>query len=105
MIRQTVNVSDAEINERFRATALFAVLQVASRERDDEASFVVLQPENALLPPTLEEVESRWPGLTPDQVESLQAGYAEESDRLQALALEDVYDRVREIAQENPQWD
>jgi nuclear pore complex protein Nup133 len=90
------------LNQRFRRTALFSVLQIAARDSANggHARFVILRPEQALQPPTMEEIASRWPGLTPEQVEAMQQDYLGESEGLHHLRLDDVFERVKEIAME-----
>jgi nuclear pore complex protein Nup133 len=48
--------------------------------------------------PSTAEISSRWPGMSPDEVEGLRADYQHESNKVKELGLEDVYDRVRELA-------
>ena len=48
--------------------------------------------------PSIDEIISRWPGLSPEQVESLIYDYNSEQDRLGELELEEVFLRVHELA-------
>lgn len=55
-------------------------------------------PDVALVIPTETEITSRWPGLSSEQVDRLLQDYALECDKLGELDLNDVYERVRELA-------
>ena len=59
----------------------------------------ILQPAEALPVPTEGELAGRWPGLAPDQIEEVLSDYTFESDTLGELDLDDVWERVRELAQ------
>jgi nuclear pore complex protein Nup133 len=48
--------------------------------------------------PSTEEIVSRWPGMSPEQVESMIRDYNSEQDRLGELDLEDIFLRVHELA-------
>lgn len=93
-IQQTANVTDAEVNDRFRNTALCAVLQTVNKRYH-------VRPKEAAAVPSLEEIASRWPGIPPDEIEALYRDYIGESTRLEELGLDDeVYERVKELAAE-----
>ena len=64
-------------------------------ERDDGP---IVQPSEALMIPSIDEIMSRWPGMSPEQVESLIYDYNSEQDRLGELELEEVFLRVHELA-------
>lgn len=64
-------------------------------ERDDGP---IIQPSEALMIPSMEEIMSRWPGMSPEQVESLIRDYNSEQDRLGELELEDIFLRIHELA-------
>jgi nuclear pore complex protein Nup133 len=102
VIRQTAGVTDTMLNQRFRRTALLAVLQ--AHIRDDGYSFPVLTPEKSLQIPTADEITSRWPGMSQEQVAAIQEDYMQESDKLERLRLEDVIERVRELAAQEQGW-
>ncbi|KIK57777.1 hypothetical protein GYMLUDRAFT_45965 [Collybiopsis luxurians FD-317 M1] len=99
-IQKTVGVGDAELSQRFRETALyFTLLDILSRENQDEPEGYETDPDVALIVPSLEEIASRWPGIPQDQVERVQEDYNLECDRLGELDLEEAYPRVRELAE------
>lgn len=102
-IRQTANVTDMELNERFRRTALYTVFQAASQDAG-VVNFKLLTPADALVVPTTREIESRWPGMAPEQVEALEMDHLAECEKLAGLKLEDVIDRVKELATQDPIW-
>ncbi|KAK0500496.1 hypothetical protein EDD18DRAFT_1307884 [Armillaria luteobubalina] len=82
-IRQTANVSDNELSERFRGTALYTTFYVS------------------LIIPTVDEISSRWSGMPADEVESVAQDYTFECDTLGELELNDVYYRIRELAEQD----
>ena len=92
-----------ELNERFRRTALYTVFQAASQDAG-VVNFKLLTPADALVVPTTREIESRWPGMAPEQVEALEMDHLAECEKLAALKLEDVIDRVKELATQDPVW-
>lgn len=102
-IRTTVGISDAEITARFRQTAFHDAL-AATINREHYPEGYILLPHEALAVPTHAEVASRWPGIPPDDVAALVRDYEWESQQLAALKLEDVVDRMRELATEDVHW-
>jgi nuclear pore complex protein Nup133 len=64
----------------------------------------VILPDAAVVVPTLAEITSRWPGMSPDQVEALVHDYNLEYNELSQLDLNDVYHRVRELAMQDIVW-
>lgn len=97
MVCKTANVSDEQLTERFLNTALYATFYVTLAQ--DERSEI--SPDEALLVPSEDEIRSRWPGMSPDQVQSIAEDYDWERDRLGEFNLEDAYSRVRDLAQHN----
>jgi nuclear pore complex protein Nup133 len=104
-IRKTVNVSDAELSERFKRTALYCVLSIQlPRNKVDEE--LGIKPDEALEIPTPEEISSRWPGMSPEQLEAVMNDYINEMDALGELELdEELFLRVRELAGQDAVWD
>jgi nuclear pore complex protein Nup133 len=102
-IRKTANISDAELNGRFRSTALYSTL-CAILPRDYQPEGYETLPDVALMIPSGAEITSRWPGMPPDQVEAVIQDYNLECDRLGELDLNDVYHRVRELAAHDVVW-
>ena len=58
-----------------------------------------MSPGEALVLPSKEEIMSRWPGLSTEQVESLIMDYIFEQDRLEGFQLDDVYVRIKELVE------
>ena len=58
-----------------------------------------MSPGEALVLPSKEEIMSRWPGLSIEQVESLIMDYIFEQDRLEGFQLDDVYVRIKELVE------
>ena len=56
-------------------------------------------PSEALALPSTEEIVSRWPGLSTEEVESLIMDYTFEQDQLGELKLDDVYVRIKELVE------
>ena len=98
MIRQTRNVTDAALNERFEKTALYVALRDVLHSHHKPEGFH-LEIADAVPIPTSAEIASRWPGMAPEEVEALAIDYQLESKRVVELALDDVYDRVKELAE------
>ncbi len=93
-LQKTSDVSDDELNSRYQGTALYLTL-CSALERDDGP---IIQPSEALLIPSTEEIISRWPGMSAEQTESLTVDYNSEQDRLGELDLEDIFLRIHELA-------
>ncbi|KAL4077069.1 hypothetical protein V8B97DRAFT_1378901 [Scleroderma yunnanense] len=106
-IRQTFNVTDAQLTARFRATALYHTLVVI-------LSIINSTPPNETLPegfdldqsqclpvPLMPETSSRFPGMSAEMVGELARDFRAESTDVEQMKLEDVYFRVRELAMED----
>jgi nuclear pore complex protein Nup133 len=83
-------VTDSELNDKYRRTALYAALRAAPK--------YIVEPQHALGIPSIAEISSRWPGMPPDQVEAVEGDYRIESERLKLLGLEHDFARVAELA-------
>lgn len=93
-LQKTSDVSDDELNARYQETALYSTL-ITTIQREDGP---LIQPSEALMIPTNEEMASRWPGMSTDQIEALGRDYIAEQDRLGDLELDDVFTRIQELA-------
>ncbi|KAF9533020.1 hypothetical protein CPB83DRAFT_903494 [Crepidotus variabilis] len=93
-LQKTSDVSDDDLNARYQETALYSIL-VSALQREDGP---LVQPSEALIIPTPEEMASRWPGMSTDQIEALGGDYISEQDRLGDLELDDVFTRIHELA-------
>ncbi|KAF8798054.1 hypothetical protein BYT27DRAFT_7203757 [Phlegmacium glaucopus] len=90
VILKTTDVSDAALTERYRGTALYFTLFSGVPSKS---------PGEALMLPSKEEIVSRWPGLSTEQVESLITDYTFEQDQLGEIKLDDVYVRIKELVE------
>lgn len=102
-IRKTANISDAELSERFKSTALYSVLSIQLPRTNEELE---IKPDEALEIPSPEEIASRWPGMSPEQLEAMVNDYTDEMDTLGELELdEELFLRVRELAGQDAVWE
>jgi nuclear pore complex protein Nup133 len=102
-IKQTSGVSDAQLNERFRSTALVTALSATLSKRHQPEGYI-LSPSQALAEPSLAELSSRWPGMSPEQIEALHIDYQEESALLAEYDLTEVFGRAREVVLDEMMW-
>lgn len=54
--------------------------------------------------PSLAELSSRWPGMSPEQIEALREDYQEESDLLAEYDLTEAFARAREVVLDEVMW-
>ena len=102
-IRQTSNVTDAQINARFQGTALYATLvAIVSKEHQPEG--YEISPTQACAIPIPMTITSRWPGLPHEETEALIRDYQSESDQLNELDIEDDYQKVKELVVHDVMW-
>ncbi|TFK29976.1 methyltransferase type 11 [Coprinopsis marcescibilis] len=103
-IGKTANVTDAEITDRLKSTALYETLcAIQGRKLQGRPPpGYDTSPEYALMIPTAIEIASRWSGLSQEQLEAIGQDYTLESDQLGDLELDDIYLRVRELAAQDP---
>ncbi|KAI0670336.1 Non-repetitive/WGA-negative nucleoporin C-terminal-domain-containing protein [Trametes maxima] len=96
MIRQTTGVSDQELNQRMRSTALYAALQaVADKPLRPEG--YKLAPAHALDVPSEDEIALRWPSMSPEEVGAIVRDYQRDSRALQDLGLEAIYQSMEQL--------
>ncbi|KAI0322245.1 Non-repetitive/WGA-negative nucleoporin C-terminal-domain-containing protein [Amylostereum chailletii] len=94
-LSQTAGVSDEDLNERFRNTTMFVALS-ATLVKEYHPEGYILPPSQALLTPNAEKITSRWPGMSPEQVQALEQDYAAERALLERYNLGEAYERARE---------
>jgi len=94
-IQKTDDVSDEELTERYRNTALYVTLVGVLQQGG-----ISVSPDDALDLPSVDTIASRWPGLASDQVNMLYEDYEWEQETLRELNLGDVYGRVLVLAAE-----
>lgn len=74
--------------------------------RSEQTSESEVKPDEALEIPTPEEMASRWPGMSPEQLEAVLSDYTYEMDALGELELdEELFQRVRELAGQDVVWE
>ena len=103
VIKETSGVSDAQLNGRFRSTALVAALSATLPKRHQPEGYI-LTPSQALVVPSLAELSSRWPGMSPEQIEALHEDYQEESNLLAEYDLLEAFSRAREVIVDEMMW-
>jgi len=103
-IRNTVNVTDDQLLEKYKTSALYAAVIYCSQQQDGLS--LVIPPVQASILPSQEELAARFPGYSDSQMSQLMRDYEEEANILKDLAVEDVLERVKELAiQEDEQED
>lgn len=68
-------------------------------QKEDDGYFVSIA--DACVVPSDQEISSRWPGMSQEDVEGIYEEYRNESERLAELGLDDVYDRIQQLASES----
>lgn len=84
------------MNERFKNTALFTVLQATLHKKHQPRGYLLL-PDEVLNVPETEEIASRWPGLPPEEIDEMKGDYEVESLRVEELQLGEAFERVKEL--------
>ena len=95
-IRQTVNVTDERLLVKYKSSALYAAVAYCSQQQDGLTQ--IIPPVQAGVLPLEEELAARFPGYSDAQMTQLMHDYEDEGSILKDLALEDVFDRVKELA-------
>lgn len=103
-LQRTGRVPDSELNDRFRHTALYVTFRNMITDGFHLEEYEA-NPQVALVPPTPEEISSRWPGMPAEDVHGLLNDYVVEEDSLGELELDDVYDKIRVLAEEDVEAD
>ncbi|KAI6005623.1 hypothetical protein EDD15DRAFT_2212668 [Pisolithus albus] len=106
-IRQTANITDAQLAARFRGTALYHTLQAilpvikSTQQNTPLPEGFDLDPNQCLPVPLMPETSSRFPGMPVEMVGELARDFRAESTNVEQMRLDDVYFRVREVALED----
>ncbi|OBZ75079.1 hypothetical protein A0H81_04264 [Grifola frondosa] len=103
-LRQTADVTDADLNERLRNTALYAALQATGLKRHVREGYILF-PSEALEIPERAEIALRWPGLSPDEVDAIERDYERDSKMLADFALESIYQSLKQLVAEDEGWE
>ncbi|KAH9856929.1 Non-repetitive/WGA-negative nucleoporin C-terminal-domain-containing protein [Lenzites betulinus] len=96
LIRQTTGVSDEELNQRLRSTALYAALQAVAHKRARPEGYR-LTPTEALDVPAEDELALRWPSMSPEEAAAIARDYERDSRALRDLDLEGIYLSLEEL--------
>lgn len=62
---------------------------------------IILDPAQTQVIPSLEELQSRWQGAPIEEIADIRRDYESDAREIEALALEDVFARVRELVVED----
>jgi nuclear pore complex protein Nup133 len=87
---KTAGLTDAALNDRLRGTALYHVVMNATRD----PRYTRLNVLQADASPSAAEIESRYPGMSAEQVEGLLEDYRSECMTLATYSVTNVYDRT-----------
>ncbi|TFK55057.1 hypothetical protein OE88DRAFT_1674600 [Heliocybe sulcata] len=101
-IKQTKNLTDAELTARLQNTALYqTLLSVLSLESHPD-EYTLLRPRDCQEPPSAEEISARFPGMDPDAVEALVDEFeAEGVEVIESGVDEDgIWERVLELVRQ-----
>ncbi|KAH9946079.1 uncharacterized protein BXZ73DRAFT_86275 [Epithele typhae] len=99
-IRQTTGVTDAELNDRLRRTALYAaLLSIARRPRQAHPEGHKLAPSQVLDIASQEEIALRWPSMSPDEITSIETDYGRDCRKLEDYNLEGIYQSMEQLVQ------
>ncbi|EIW51716.1 uncharacterized protein TRAVEDRAFT_136690 [Trametes versicolor FP-101664 SS1] len=90
LIRQTTGVSDQELNQRLRSTALYAALQAVVHKRGRPEGYK-LTPADALDVPAEDELALRWPSMSPEEATAIARDYQRDSRTLRDLDLDGIF--------------
>ncbi|KAI0807541.1 hypothetical protein C8Q74DRAFT_1213431 [Fomes fomentarius] len=95
-IRLTTGVSDEELNERLRSTALYAALQAVAHKRHCPEGYK-LTPAEALDIPSEDETALRWPGMSPDEIVAVDHDHERDRMLLHDLNLDGIYESMEQL--------
>ncbi|RPD66182.1 hypothetical protein L227DRAFT_539315 [Lentinus tigrinus ALCF2SS1-6] len=98
MIRQTTGVTDQELNERLRSTALYAALQAIAHKKNRPEGYK-LTPTEALDRPSQNEIALRWPSMSPEEVAAIEVDYERDCRTLHDLELEGIYQSMEQLVE------
>ncbi|KAH9952015.1 hypothetical protein B0H21DRAFT_800355 [Amylocystis lapponica] len=98
-IQQTANVTDAELNERLRDTALYVALQATLPRRHKPDGYISL-PSEALAIPERSEITLRWPGMWPEEVDAVRQDHLRDAELLESLHLDNMYESLRQLIED-----
>jgi len=98
-------MSDAEVDESLKSTALYGVFSYQLfRDKDEDVEMKPdeVKPDEALELSQPEELALRWPGMSPEQLAMIMNDYVQEMDALGEYDLnEELVLRVNELASQD----
>ncbi|KZT42039.1 hypothetical protein SISSUDRAFT_1125969 [Sistotremastrum suecicum HHB10207 ss-3] len=94
-VQQTAGLTDNQINNRIRATALYATLRAIT---DPSFDGWRLTPTEASQIPSFQSLGARWPTLSSDQLKEIETDLKKERDRLETSGIKRLYDQVMRLA-------
>lgn len=83
-------MSDQELNQRLRSTALYAALQAVVHKRARPEGYK-LTPAEALDVPAEDELALRWPSMSPEETTAIARDYQRDSRTLRDLDLDGIF--------------
>ncbi|KAF9564613.1 hypothetical protein CPC08DRAFT_684782 [Agrocybe pediades] len=96
VLKQTAGLSDQAINAQYQSTALY--ITCCSAPVTDENKPLILSPGEALAIPSTEEIVSRWPGMSTEQIDALTWDYESEASQLIGYDLGEEFAKVMDLA-------
>ena len=90
-----MGVSDQELDERLRSTALYVALQAIAHKKHRPEGYK-LTPNEALDIPSQDEIARRWLGLSPDEIIAIDRDYDRDRVQLHDLDLDGTYQSVEQ---------
>ena len=91
-------MSDQELNERLRSTALYAALQGIADKQHRPEGYKLLPAEALAIPPE-QEIALRWPSLSPEEVLAIERDYERDSVQLRDLDLDGIYSSMEQLVE------
>ncbi|OSX65290.1 hypothetical protein POSPLADRAFT_1054050 [Postia placenta MAD-698-R-SB12] len=100
VLRQTVNVTDEEVNARFRGSALYVALRATIRPNAGFEGYI-MAPSEALEIPQHADIALRYTGISPDEAEDIRRDLEEESQELAELRMDETFMCIRQLVQDD----
>lgn len=91
-------MSDQELNERLRNTALYAALQAVAHKKARPEGFK-LSPAETLEAPEQAEIALRWPSLSPEEVIAIERDYQRDCSIVHGLDLDGIYQSMEQLVE------
>ncbi|KAJ7582654.1 hypothetical protein C8J56DRAFT_955381 [Mycena floridula] len=104
-IRSTSNISDEQVDSKYRGSALYATLRSVLARDEPQSDGYITTPNIALIVPSSTQIASRWPGKSSEEIEDLAQDYNFEMDKLGDMELTDIFERLKDIALQDYSWE